>query len=41
MNFYNIQYSPINTSIINENKEQRIYINKKIKIYGSRKIKKI
>lgn len=43
MNFYNIQYSPINKEnhiINNKNKDQRIIINKKIKIYGSRIIKK-
>jgi hypothetical protein len=35
MNYYNIQYSPINMV----NKENRINTYKKIKIYGSRKIK--
>jgi len=39
MNFYNIQYSPINNEK-KENKDQRIIVNKKIKIYGSRIIKK-
>ena len=37
MNYYNIQYSPN----IEKNDNQRIIYNKKIKIYGSRTLKKI
>lgn len=36
MNYYNIQYSPENK----DDKNQRIIYNKKIKIYGSRILKK-
>ena len=37
MNYYNIQFYPDNKC----NNNQRIIYNKKIKIYGSRRLKKI